>query len=607
MKEGYVIEFYKDSIAMKTTFACFWLIMICLCGCEQNQKILPSANMQNIISSDMKERTENDPRTRTYVCPTRVVWHSEGETIQNPEVLLEQRSGQITLDASNPCILNNENGDSGILLDFGKELHGGVQIMVWHTKDNQPVRLRIRFGESVSEAMSELGGDKNATNDHAIRDQSLLVPWLGTAEVGNTGFRFVRIDLDDENSFVQLKAVRAVFLYRDLDYLGSFQCSDPRLNQIWQTGAYTVHLNMQDYLWDGIKRDRLVWIGDMHPETMSILTVFGAHGIIPKSLDLIRNETPLPKWMNGISSYSMWWILIHHSWYLYTGDVSYLQQQREYLTGLLEQLCKQVGPDNKEALPPHRFLDWPSSENAPAIHAGLHSLLIMTLQAGGQLCEVLGEDDTQSQCLNATTRLKEHIPDPAGSKQAAALMALAGLVDSESLNRNVMAVDRARRMSTFYGYYVLQARAMAGDYQGAIDCIRQYWGAMLDLGATTFWEDFDLDWTENAARIDELVPPGKKDIHGDFGNYCYKGFRHSLCHGWASGPTAWLSEHVLGIRILEPGCSVIRIDPHLGDLAWAEGTYPTAKGILRVRHVKQDDGTVASKIEAPSGVKIVRP
>ena len=54
---------------------------------------------------------------------------------------------------------------------------------------------------------------------------------------------------------------------RDLQYLGSFECSDERLNTIWQTGAYTVHLNMQDYLWDGIKRDRLVWIGDMHPET----------------------------------------------------------------------------------------------------------------------------------------------------------------------------------------------------------------------------------------------------------------------------------------------------------------------------------------------------
>lgn len=58
---------------------------------------------------------------------------------------------------------------------------------------------------------------------------------------------------------------------------------------------------------------------------------------------------------------------------------------------------------------------------------------------------------------------------------------------------------------------------------------------MLDMGATTFWEDFDMDWMENAARIDQIVPAGKKDIHGDYGAYCYRGFRHSLCHGWASG------------------------------------------------------------------------
>ena len=77
---------------------------------------------------------------------------------------------------------------------------------------------------------------------------------------------------------------------------------------------------------------------------------------------------------------------------------------------------------------------------------------------------------------------------------------------------------------------------------------------MLDLGATTFWEDFDIKWLDNAARIDELVPEGKVDVHRSYGDFCYKGFRHSFCHGWASGPTAWLSEHVLGISIVEPGC-----------------------------------------------------
>jgi hypothetical protein len=302
----------------------------------------------------------------------------------------------------------------------------------------------------------------------------------------------------------------------------------------------------------------------------------------------------------------MWWILIHHSWYQRTADAEYLRQQRSYLTGLLAQLAECVGSDNRETLPPGRFLDWPTSENKPAIHAGLHSLLVMTLRAGAELCDVLEEEATRSKCLEAAAKLVKHTPDPADSKQAAALMALAGLDEAEKLNREVLAVDGPQRMSTFYGYYVLEARALAGDYQGAIDCIRQYWGAMLDLGATTFWEDFDLQWTENVGRIDELVPPGKKDIHGDFGNYCYKGFRHSLCHGWASGPTAWLSTHVLGIKVVEPGCRVVKIEPQLGDLDWAEGTYPTPRGIIKVRHVKQPDGGIRSTIDAPEAITIHR-
>ena len=69
---------------------------------------------------------------------------------------------------------------------------------------------------------------------------------------------FVRIDLVDPDTKIEIKEISATFTYRDIPHLGSFTCNDERLNQIWMTGAYTVHLNMQDYLWDGIKRDRLV-------------------------------------------------------------------------------------------------------------------------------------------------------------------------------------------------------------------------------------------------------------------------------------------------------------------------------------------------------------
>jgi alpha-L-rhamnosidase len=186
------------------------------------------------------------------------------------------------------------------------------------------VRVRVRFGESASEAMAELGGPQNAQNDHAIRDQIVTLPWLGKITLGPSGFRFVRIDAVDPDHPAQLSQVRAVLQIRDIPYVGSFRCDDQRLNEIWQVGAYTVHLNMQDYLWDGIKRDRLVWIGDMHPEVSTINAVFGFNEVVPRILDLTRDVTPVTEWMNGISSYSMWWVLIHEDMWLHYGDRAYL-------------------------------------------------------------------------------------------------------------------------------------------------------------------------------------------------------------------------------------------------------------------------------------------
>ncbi len=52
---------------------------------------------------------------------------------------------------------------------------------------------------------------------------------------------------------------------------------------------------------------------------------------------------------------------------------------------------------------------------------------------------------------------------------------------------------------------------------------------MLDVGATTFWEDFNMEWLPDAGRIDELVPAGKKDIHGDYGAYLLSRFSAIAC------------------------------------------------------------------------------
>jgi hypothetical protein len=502
-------------------------------------------------------------------------------------------------------IKGGDSVNSAILLDFGKEMHGGIQIVTGKYTKNSPIKVKITLGESVSEAMSSVPGS-SATNDHAIRDFELLLPWLGTIEVGNSGFRFAKIELLDNEKELKIKEVRAIAVQRDIPRLGSFKSSDERLNQIWETGAYTVYLNMQNFLWDGIKRDRLVWVGDMHPEVMTMLSVFGYNEVVPKSLDLIRDITKLPDYMNGISSYSMWWILIHYQWYMNNGNLEYLQKNQDYIFSLLTQLETKIDANGKENLNGGRFLDWPTSPNKEAIHAGLQSMMIMTFEAGEKIASILKDKDKAARYTQTIQLLKKHVPDANGNKSGAALLALSGLEDTKAINDRSLAVNPTDGISSFYGYYVLQARAMAGDYDGAIDVIRKYWGGMIDLGATTFWEDFDMKWLENAGRIDEITPTGKVDVHAQYGSYCYKGLRNSFCHGWASGPTAWLSQHVLGVTVVEAGCRKVKIEPHLGDLKWVEGTYPTPLGVIYIRHEKKEDGTVKSTIKAPKGIKIIR-
>ncbi|WP_457268667.1 alpha-L-rhamnosidase-related protein [Pedobacter sp. UYEF25] len=566
------------------------------------------AQLPPIFTPAEKYVTEKDNRAKVYLTPKRIVWRSDetGKYVINTEKLLKPGNGQAELLNDDLTVLKNDKEHkAGLLLDFGKELHGGLQLVTGLMQAHGPVKVRIRFGESVSEAMADIDTLKGATNDHAIRDFTLEVPWLGELEIGNTGFRFVRIDLVDDDAELLLKEVRAIFIFRDAPYLGSFHSSDERLNKIWLTGAYTVQLNMQQYLWDGPKRDRLVWVGDMHPEVMAINTVFGYNEVVPKSLNLIKNVTALPNWMNGISSYSMWWIRIQREWYQYQGNLTYLKQQKDYLLPLLDLLISRV-KDGNEDLDGMRFLDWPTFANKPAVHAGLQAMMMMTLNDGAQLCRALGEVKTAEKCEATVVEMRKHVPDAVGNKQAAALMALAGLMPAKDADNNIISVGGTKDFSTFYGYYMLEAKAKAGNYEGALNNIRDYWGGMLDLGATTFWEDFDLSWMKNAGRIDELLPEGKVDVHATYGAYSYKKLRHSLSHGWASGPTSWLTQHVLGVQVMAPGCKVLKIEPHLGDLNFVEGAFPTPFGVVKIKHTKLANGKIESKIEAPKGVRIIK-
>jgi hypothetical protein len=365
---------------------------------------------------------------------------------------------------------------SALLLDFGRELVGGVAIINNLTAG----RIRLRFGESVSEVM----GSPDQT--HAIHDTELQLPRMGTLEYGLTGFRFIRIDALDELELVNILAVTCECV---VEYQGDFQCSDERLNQIWQTATRTVHLCMANYIVDGAKRDRLVWMGDLYPEMKSILAAFGDHPLIPASLDFVRDNTPLPTFMNRISSYSLWWVVCQWEYHRFTGNADYLHEQHEYLGGLLRQFAQYIDDNGCEQIPGRRFLDWPSDDDAQAVHAGLQGLISWAFRCGETLAAVLHDDPLRQLCQRSARLLASHQPDCAANKTAAAMQILGDIADRTA----TLTTDPLKRISTFGGSFVLMALGRQQQTGVGLDLLRNYWGGMLDRGATTFWEDFDLD------------------------------------------------------------------------------------------------------------------
>ena len=552
-------------------------------------------------------RVQRDERTRVFLDPKAIVWQTDSPRcqVQNSQALLANKSKQIPLCNADGCVMVSRGENPAIVLDFGQELHGGLEFSVHKITGAKQAKIRIRFGESVTETMSQLGGVTNATNDHARRDLTLTVQELSMNPVGETGFRFVRIDLLTPDVSITINTVKAVMIFRDVPYLGSFSCDDELLNQIWNVGAYTVHLNMQQYIWDGIKRDRLVWIGDLHPEIATIQAVFGNQKIIGDSLDFVVAETPPGQWMNNIPSYSMWWIIIQHDYFMQFGDLEYLQKQIPYMKNICRMLTMHIDEYGKDCTPDMRFVDWPTKDNADATDVGLQALHTLANQYAMQLFTLVGETQMAEQCRMDAQRLKKWQVHMADAKQANALAVIAGLLDAKTANAQSLSCGGAEGLSAFMGYYILLARAMAGDVSGALDTIREYWGGMLKLGATTFWEDFDIRWLEHAAPIDRLPKEYEVDVHGTYGRHCYQGFRHSLCHGWASGPTSWMTRYILGVQILEPGCRKILVKPQLCGLKWVRGTYPTPEGVLEIEHRTQENGGVKTVIHAPKGIEVI--
>ena len=534
------------------------------------------------------------------ILPVRIV--ACGGRVENAAALLLKQTPQIGLREKNTAKIE---GKAFLILDFGREISGGARILTFSDCEKRTVRLR--FGESVSETCAEIG-EKNAGNDHSNRDFKVELRGYSDMTFGQTGFRFLRVDTEEGARF-SIKSILAACDADEREERGSFECDDEEINKIWNTAAYTLRLCMKNgFFWDGVKRDRLVWIGDLYPESRAAHYVFGDAAETRNSLLFAREEDPLPEWVAGMPAYSLWWLIILHDEYRFGGDLAFVKEQLPYLRGLIGQISACVG-ENGRTRYPGNFIDWPSAweegepeEKKEELFSGMNFLTRIAVQKAKNLLAVAGEGagDAAAECGRILSRLAKAPCPVRRQKQIAALGAWAGAdVDKEVILRG-----GEKGLSTFMSYPVLTAMADFGGAEFAYNAMKKYYGGMLALGATTFWEDFDPAWAENAFRIDEMPVPGKKDIHGDFGKACYIGFRHSLCHGWSAGVIPFLAERALGVKIAGAGCASLEIRPELGGLKRVKGRVPTPRGNVTVEHVLQTDGSVKSSVSAPEGVNV---
>lgn len=524
------------------------------------------------------------PFLRTYsLLPVKATLRSkDASAIENLEALT----------AANPkkrfAVKASSGAPAEVLLDFGKEVAG--RLLVDAATDAQ---LEISYGESESEALS--GRNYLGVNP-------LFAPANAITRGPKSGFRYVLLRFRNPQR-AAFRQIRLEGIAYPVEYKGWFESSDEKLNRIWQTSAYTVHLCMLDGVWDAPKRDRGWWVGDLDTSTAVIDDVFGDNRLLNLTLDKL--QPPAGKHVNGIPSYTGLWIETVASIYRRDGDHQQLAARHEELLTLLGKLASELEPDGSYVNRKHRwlFVDWSPHMFAYDDEAQLGTAMQIgrALNDGAFLLDALGDAQNAAAyqakaelCLASARTRFEKIPNSEAARwQLNAMAVLSGTASAQSYPalwqnslHTIAAEDKqTQTISPYFNWYVLEALTRMNRRQQALAWLQRYWGAMLDEGATSFWEAYDLNWP-------------KTDPHQSLQADGQTGFFVSLAHGWSAGPAAWLQENVLGVRALTPGYQQVEIRPDLLGLRWAKGRVPTPQGTIAV-----DLQAESTTVDLPAGLQ----
>lgn len=445
------------------------------------------------------------------------------------------------------------------LYDFGKELFGYLVIK----NKNLPA---VTIGESQREAMD---------TSNAVKEQPLTLEKISQQEwrtKNPVAFRYVYVVKPVENIYCEA-------IVRPAIYSGAFACSDSTVTRIYMNSAYTLRLCMHDFLLDGMKRDRLPWAGDLVMSMMTDAYSFADAELARRSLVALGKARIREKNINGIIDYSLWWIIAQDNYQLYFDySVHLLHEWNKIKEALstLETRCDTNGflQVKKEDW---LFIDWVDEDKWTA----LQILWWWAQNSGVKLANRMSDFETANYWNAKAEKLKKNLVNAVWDKKEKVwfsakdsvynktrhpnfLSVLSGITDPVTNHgiKSLLENESVKPVGTPYmAGFEAMAIAQLGDIDYMLSYIKKYWGGMLNKGATTFWEAYDHNQTEQSQYAFYDRPYGK-----------------SLCHAWSASPAMILPAQLFGLKPLEDGWTRFTIQPNIGWLKWASVCVPVKNG-----------------------------
>jgi len=499
------------------------------------------------------------------------------------------------------AVKTEKKGES-VVVDFGQETFGYVK---FHgLKGNG--KLIIYYGESKEEAMAtsscetldQINVSQTVKSDY-IHDQS-------------KAFRYLNIIADKSVSF---DSVSMLYEYMPEKVRGSFRCSDEQINKIWDIAEYTLQLNTREFFIDGIKRDRWVWSGDAYQSYLMNYYLFFDGPAVTRTLGALRGKDPVTSHINTIMDYTFYWFLGIYDYYQYTGDETFIRAYYPRMQSLIE-YC--LGRRNANGMMEGLSGDWVYIDWAPLEKKGevsFEQLLFCRSLETMKLCaDIMHESKDAWEYDQLATELRAKLIPAFWNNEKGAFVhnrvndkqvdkvtrytnmfaIFFGYLDNEkmqSVKKNVLLNDNVQKITTPYmRFYELEALCAMGEQNYVMKEMKDYWGGMLNAGATTFWEKYD---------------PSESGIQ----HYAMYGrpFGKSLCHAWGASPIYLLGKYYLGVKPTSPGYKTYTVQPVLGGLDWMNGSVPTPDGDIQVycnaNQIKVKSGTGMGTLRFKSQTK----